>query len=252
MPVPFIAVHTYNAESHYRELKTHLSFTMDSGATWSSPVSLPGGHTGMTLRQGIVLSSGEWLFPVYWQETRSDFDWTQTDNSEKHCLFVCGVLMTGDQGKTWHRFGCIRSETGLWEPNCVELEDGHIVMLMRDTAGHKLQISESFNYGRSWSEPHPTVIPNPGSKVTLIKVRGSVLLVNNFIDGDDWYDRTHLAVWVSNDLMRSWKKYPLAEEDGFWFYPHGFADDEKETVYLAIENCRRHELVKIPYAELGV
>ena len=38
---PFIAVHTYNAESWYRELQTFISYSFDGGMTWQEPASFP-------------------------------------------------------------------------------------------------------------------------------------------------------------------------------------------------------------------
>lgn len=249
-PRPFIAVHTYNAESHYRELNTFLSFTEDGGETWSDPAPISGGFTGATLRQGIEISSGEWLFPLYWQEARGGFDWAKGDCG--YPAFCCGVAITADEGRSWQRFGDLRMEdSGLWEPNCVELEPGQIVMMMRSTCDAHLQVSESFDFGRSWSEPVPSVLPNPGTKVTLLSAQGRVLLVNNFSNQMGWDTRTKLQLWVSDDMMRSWKtKIALMPQDEPWFYPHGFADDARRTLYLAAENGRRHVLLKIPYDEL--
>ena len=67
---PMMFVHTYAAESRYREICTFLSVSDDNGKTWSEPVSLPGAASHVNVRKGIVLSNGKWLFPVYWQEGR--------------------------------------------------------------------------------------------------------------------------------------------------------------------------------------
>lgn len=247
---PFIAVHTYNAESHYRELQTFLSYSFDGGESWSKPSSLPCGLNGVSLRQGIVLSNGEWLFPLYWQETVHDFDQWPEDFAGP--AFVCGAAASSDEGISFQRFGSLRAEgVSLWEPNCVELEDGHVVMLMR--AMRYLYVSESFDYGRTWSEPRETLIPAANSKITLMKVRGQILLIHNPTADADWNGRTNLEIWVSDDMMRTWKKkIPLMPPEERWFYPHGFADDREELLYLAVENGKRHELLRIPYAELSL
>ena len=33
-------------------------------------------------------------------------------------------------------------------------------------------------------------------------------------------------------------------------YPHGFADDEREMLYLALDSVKKFFLVKIPYADI--
>jgi predicted neuraminidase len=250
--IPFVFVHTYNAESWYRELQTFRSFTYDCGKTWTKPTSLPCGLNGVSMRQGIVMSSGEWLVPFYRQEIREgQFDWdenilTQPPN------FVCGAAISADGGESFYRFGNLRNdEIALWEPSCVELEEGHIVMVMRGL--RYLFVSESYDYGRTWSEPHESVIPNANTKPLLLRVRDSILLINNFVPRAAFEARTHLEIWVSNDMMRSWKKkLPVMPSEERWFYPHAFADEETQMLYVACENKTRHELIKIPFEELGI
>ena len=249
---PFIAVHTYNAESWYREIQTFISYSFDGGERWQEPASFPCGLNGVSLRQGIVMSNGEWLFPVYWQETRGGFDWPE-DILRTKPEFLCGVAISSDEGMSFQRHGALRSGEGvaLWEPNCVELEDGHIVMMMR--AQTHLYVSESFDYGRSWSEPRKSVIPNSNTKITLLKVRGHIVLLNNPVADASWEGRTHLEIWISDDLMRSWKKkVPIMPPEEKWFYPHAFADERQRMLYVACENGKRHELIKISFDELGI
>lgn len=249
---PFIAVHTYNAESWYRELQTFLSYSFDGGETWQEPSSFPCGLNGVSLRQGIVMSSGEWLFPIYWQETRSGFDWPEDILTTKPG-FLCGVAVSSDEGISFQRYGALRSDerVPLWEPNCAELENGHIVMLMR--AQKYLYVSESFDYGRTWSDPRETRIPSANTKLTLLKVRGKILLINNFTADTTFEGRTHLELWISEDSMRTWaKKIPVMPPEEKWFYPHAFTDESEKTLYVACENKHRHELVRFSFEELGL
>lgn len=249
---PFIAVHTYNAESWYRELQTFISYSFDGGMTWQEPASFPCGLNGVSLRQGIVLSSGEWLFPFYRQEVWKGFDWPE-DILTTTPGFVCGAAVSSDGGVAFERYGTIRSMDGvpLWEPNCVELEDGHVVMMMRGR--RYLYVSESYDYGRSWSEPRETRIPNANTKHTLLKVRGCILLINNFSADASLEGRKRLEVWVSDDLMRTWKvKLPIMPPEEKWFYPHAFADERERVLYVAAENMKEHMLIRIPFDELGI
>lgn len=249
---PFIAVHTYNAESWYRELQTFLSYSFDGGETWQEPSSFPCGLNGVSLRQGIVMSNGEWLFPCYRQEARTGFDWPEDILTTKPG-FVCGAAVSSDEGMSFTRFGSLRSMEGvpLWEPNCVELEDGHIVMLMRGKS--YLYVSESFDFGRTWTEPRETRIPSANTKITLLKVRGKILLINNFTTTPTFEGRTHLELWISEDSMRTWKKkIPIMPPEEQWFYPHAFADEAEKTLYIACENTKRHELLRISFEELGL
>lgn len=256
---PFLVVMTYNADCQYRELQPFFSFSRDDGRTWEEPVSIPGGLSGTTLRQGIVMSNGEWLFPMYWQEVVGHFDWTKggwpqdNENGIAPWHFCCGVTVSSDQGKTFQRYGYLADKLHLWEPNCIELEPGHIVMLMRDNANAYLRRSDSYDYGRTWSEMQVTDLPNPNTKVTLLKVNGKTLLINNFSTALGWAGRCQLGIWVSSDNMQTWEtKLPIAPPEERFFYPHAFADDAQQMLYVAYENARQHYLCRIPYAELGL
>lgn len=264
---PFLVVMTYCAENHYRELQTFRSYSYDNGRTWEEPVSFPSGLNGVTLRQGFVMSNGEWLFPLYWQETNRFFDWNDAPRqfSDEHneaekdlgeaWPFVCGVAISPDQGKTYQRWGYMKDSgnRGLWEPNCIELENGHIVILMRDNTNPYLRRCDSYDYGRTWGEMKVTDLSNPNTKLTLLKVNGKILLINNFYDDIGWMKRTHLEIWVSSDNMQTWeKKLPIAPPDERFFYPHAFADDEQKKLYVAYENAKQHYLMHIPYEELGL
>jgi len=250
---PFAVVQTYNAECFYRELQTFRSYTHDAGKTWSEPVSFPSGMNGVTRRQGIVLSNGEWLFPLYWQETRGGFDWTKQPDTWWN--FCCGVTVSSDGGQTYARYGYIRAEKSLWEPNCVELEPGHVVMFMRDDSVPYLRRADSCDFGRTWSKGAVTDIPNPNTKVTLLKARGKVVLINNSTPVWGWENRKCLDIRISErcggfDTFRlAAKLEPEAER---WFYPHAFTDEKRELLYVAYENACEHRLQKFTYAELGL
>ena len=127
--------------------------------------------------------------------------------------------------------------------------------------------SDSFDYGRSWSTARPSAIPNPGTKFVIYKIRGRHVLVNN-VCTPERRERDVLELWISNDNCANWsKKLPLARLnkenpntwDGFWdggealpqvAYPHGFADDGEEKLYLAIDSVRKFFFLKVPYSDL--
>ncbi len=250
----FIVVHTYNAECHYRELETFLMYTHDSGYTWSEPVSLPGNVNGVTLRQGFVMSNGEWFFPTYWQETTYDFDWTVDTSKEEgrgeRFPFRCGAAISSDKGKTFSAHGYITKPYSLWEPNAIEAEPGHIIMLMRIKGPDaRLERSDSYDYGRTWSEPYVTELGNPGTKLTLCKIGDTLVLVNNFtLIKENWRKRTNLQIYTSVDNGATWQyKLSVENDDEAWFYPHAFLDHEKQLMYVAYENSKEHYIKKIPF-----
>lgn len=158
---PFAVVHTYQSECFYRELQTFRSFTRDCGRSWSEPASFPNGLNGVSLRQGIVLSNGEWLFPMYWQETLSGFDWTEGAYSAPFCT---GAAISPDRGASFFRTSCLpagragRMGTQLCGAGARPsgASDARNIQYLRR--------ADSFDYGRSWTENSLTGIPNPSTK----------------------------------------------------------------------------------------
>ena len=162
------------------------------------------------------------------------------------------IVRSTDGGESFFRHGYISVPDGskVWEPNAVELSPGHLIMYMRCSGALAgcLYVSESFDYGRTWTAAEPTELLNADTKVTLLKVRDKVVLINNF----DIKYRKHLSIAVSTD-GKNFEK--VAEvEDGLesWYYPHAFADDARELLYVAYENKHEHWLKKYSYAELGI
>lgn len=259
-PAPMLVVMTYQAQCHYRELENFRSYTCDSGETWTEPVSFPSGLNGVSLRQGFVMSNGEWFFPLYWQEVLRDFDWQKRsgivppDDRGERWPFACGCAISPDQGETFQRYGYLHDRAtckSLWEPNAVELEPGHIVMLMRDGARTSLRRADSMDYGRTWGEPVDSGIPNAKTKLTLLRRGEHVLLINNFTGESGMRNRKRLEVWVSDDGMATWRtRLPLCSPEESFFYPHGFLDEQTGTLYVAYENAHQHYLTRVSFEEL--
>ena len=86
-----------------------------------------------------------------------------------------------------------------------------------------------------------------------MKVKDKILLFHN----PTKEGRNIIELWISNDHCKTWqKKIRLAEVDPerkekpFICYPHGFADDKKEMVYLSCDAFSAHYLIKIPYKDI--
>ena len=176
------------------------------------------------------------------------------DGIDENWPFRCGVLRTEDNGKSFHIEGYLKAQTPLWENNIAEYENGKLVMLMRAEFTGYLYRSFSDDYGKTWTKPEKTDIPNPASKITLLKSGNNILLIHNPTmcqEFCDWNKRKPLEMWVSSDGTRTWnKKIPLTKVDEPFFYPHGFVDSQKNLIYIACENSQEHFLLKIPINEI--
>ena len=246
-----LVIQTYNAECYYRELQTFYSISNDNGNTWSEPISFPNGINGISIRQGIKLSNGSYLFPIYYGEVVNNFDWEDVTDWHDNLKFCCGVMLSNDRLKSYERYGYIKSEKCLWEPNCIEVENGHIIMYMRNNNAPYLGISHSYDYGKTWTDFKQTNIPNPNTKVTLVKSNDLILLISNFNKVVGVKNRTHLQIWVSKDGEKFYNKLKIEEDNENFFYPHAFFDEEKQLLYVAYENSKQFWLKKISFEDIS-
>lgn len=255
---PCAFVHTFDASSHYTELCAHVSFTADNGHTWTEPVSLPGGCHGLNVRQGIVLDDNTWVFPCYWQETTGGWDWLKQPDGGMHLdsrwLFRCGVLRSANRGDSFSLHGYLTVPgINLWEPNVVEVAPGRLLMLIRAEGQPCKYRSDSADGGLTWSVPHPTEIPDPNTKLTLLRVGDAIVLLHNSDATPGWTNRRTLALWVSRDGGQTWPtKIDLVKSqvaNRVICYPHGFADTPRQTLYVAADTAVEHFLIKVPFSD---
>lgn len=119
-------------------------------------------------------------------------------------------------------------------------------MYIRTNTGF-LHYSESFDYGRTWSELKKMDIPHSDTKITCLKIKDTVILINN---ASPVGKRTHLEISKSKDGINFSHVCYLEEKEDRFFYPHAFADNENETLYVAYENAKTHYLAKFSYSEI--
>lgn len=256
--VPFVLFQTFDARTYYDELRCFVMETDDCGRSWKRPRTLAGFPPNISARQIRKLSDGSWLCPCYWKE-QNEFP----GNPDEFNLdsFVAGAARSTDNGRTFSIHGYLHTKNcGLWEPDIIELENGHLLMLLRADGSGFLYRSESFDFGQSWTPVIPSDIPNPGAKFTMHKIANRIILITNTCP-DGRFERSRLEIRGSDDGCKSWSfRKKIAElseiehnpDNGFWqvSYPHGFPDDIHKNLYLAIDCCYEFFLMKIPYDDL--
>lgn len=184
----------------------------DRGETWSDASMMALDEGWMVRGKPIVLSSGEYLLPIY-HETGNDRERVPPDTTS---LF----LIYDPAKKTWTPSARVRSRLGNLQPSPAEVSPGHVVAYCRRGGGYDGQSdgwmvrTESNDGGRTWSDGADSQFPNPNSAVELIKLQsGKLLLIYN----DSFSDRTPLTVAVSSDGGKTWpfKKNILDGRDSY-------------------------------------
>lgn len=278
---------TYTLGVWMTQLHSYRAVSRDGGRTWSGPHSIPGGVHNVWVNQGIVHSSGRWIIPVSWAEhigpewcepsvgrppvqpvaggapsSIVELPWGSDDSlvykaggrwaNDNH-RYDIGCMISDDEGASFSLRGYLWRDRPrhFFEPKVVELSDGSVVMLTREWSDGWLWQSHSGDAGESWSPLERTDIPNPSSKVKLLRaLDGRIFLIHNpsGTDGKSRGKRNPLSLWVSDDDMRTWRtKVDLVvDPNASLNYPDGFIDEERGLIRFAWEDGRSVYIMEVP------
>jgi hypothetical protein len=121
------------------------------------------------------------------------------------------MAISDDWGATWSTSTPIVG-VGTIQPTLAQQEDGTLVAYLRDagTLPKRLQVSRSYDRGKTWTAPVDTDIPNPGAGIEVLTLKnGNWLLIYNDLEER----RYRLAVALSDDEGKSWKWKRYLERD---------------------------------------
>jgi predicted neuraminidase len=198
--------------------RIQAKISRDGAETWSDAFMVSLDEGMMVRNRPIVLSSGDYLLPIY-HETGHDTEMVGPDSTSR-------FLRYDIKKKEWSPAGRISSRTGNIQPAVAELAPNHLIAYCRRGGDYKptkegyIVRAESHDGGQTWSEGRNSMFPNPNSAVEFLKLRsGALLLVYN----DSMSARTPLAAALSVDGD---KTYPhrriIAEGKNSFAYPIGF------------------------------
>ena len=200
---------------------------------------------GIMMNKPLVLSTGEWLFPIaIW---RMDL----CNDMRKKALRaddVAGsyVYRSSDNGKTFVKLGYADVRNRSFDEHMVmELDNGVLRMLVRLNDG----IGESYSYdrGKSWSRGAQTELGGPNSRFFIQKLRsGRVLLINHY----KFQGRNNLTALLSEDDGRTFPYTLLLDGRDSVSYPDAIECDDGfiYVVYDRERGCFKHSLKEV-YAD---
>lgn len=284
---------TYALGTWITQIHSYRATSRDGGQTWSGPHSIPGGIHNVWVNQGLVHSSGRWVIPVSWAEHVGD-EWCEpsvgrppvqpvagarpidpvelpwgsddplvyragNDWAHRNHRYAVGAILSDDRGESFRLRGYLKREEPrhFFEPKVVERSDGSIALLTRELNDGWLWQSHSTDRGETWGDLERTEIPNPSSKVKLLRARdGRIVLIHNpsppvpSAPGEPFRmgRRSPLSIWISRDDMRTWavKVDLVTDPAGSLNYPDGYIDDEAGVVHFAWEDGQRVYVAKVP------
>ena len=194
-------LHTSNEPHDQSTSRVLRRISSDGGLTWA-PSEVLFDHLGSFIRNPIVvLSNGDWLLPAY--------DCHRTAETTV-------VQLSSDQGSSWRQVD-VPDAVGQVQMSVVELSPGELVGYFRSRAADRIHRSVSKDYGRTWSAPERTTLPNNNSAIQLLRLTdGRLVLVFN----DSSAERDQFR-WVPDGkggvrrkTLRTPLTLALSEDDG--------------------------------------
>lgn len=255
-----ITLHVQIHRGWFDEWRNYVLRSSDAGHTWSAPeVFAPLPRRGF-VRNLYVTTWGDWVLPYQYYPPTGNIDSSPLDDGCFKDMRI-GTLVSHDRGQTWTDSNRVHGRC--WaEDNVVELRDGRLVMLIRADGTGCLWRCESPDRGRTWSEPVPTAIPNPGSKFRLFRLRdGRIAMIHNPNPLTSHPNNKHyaqccrnpLALWVSADDLQTWGyQRLLVDFPGQLAYPDGVLTPDEAWIHFVFD-YNRHDIIyygaQVPRAE---
>ena len=190
--------------SEEKDCRVMMRTSTDEGRTFgpAKQLSPDGKYTGLTNGRSLRLQSGRILLEAW-------------EAGDSYCY------LSDDDGETWREGGRVQPAGGpSYEPACIELKDGRVLMLMRTGLGSQF-ISLSNDGGETWTTPEPTALEGTAAPVHLSRVptTGDILAIWNHNPGAP--SRNPFTAAISKDEGETWELFRNIEDAAgdAWAYP---------------------------------
>lgn len=214
---------TTNCYDPKANLPTYIIYSKDKGKTWSEPLKLHDGWTGMN-RAILETKDGHVVFSTMMMR----------NNPGRHCVLT---YTSSDDGVTWtpsnvlDESSSIGNHGGLMEAAIIQLDDGRLWMLIRTNWDYFYESYSSDN-GLTWSSSQKTNIDASSSPGALLRLQsGRIILVWNRLyhsgksdiarQGGDRnlsetkvsWQRDELSLMYSDDDAKTWSSPFIVAEN---------------------------------------
>lgn len=202
----------YLEKNSHADLHMYVRFSDDETKTFGDRVLVTAGKGYHIVNNDriIRLKNGRLLVPVSYARDIKD---RKRNHITSHCVF------SDDDGLTWKRSkGTVNlPKRGAMEPDCVQLRDGRILMILRTQLGY-IAGSYSIDSGDTWSEPRSLGVRAPEAPATIRRIPSTNDLV--LIWNHTWKEgaghggkRTPLTSAISKDEGQTWQHIQNLEPD---------------------------------------
>jgi sialidase-1 len=193
-----------------------VSYSDDDGKTWSEPRNITaeaapdkdwrilfnGPGSGIAMRDGTLVFAAQ-----YWDAKN---------------LPHSTILWSRDAGKSWHCGTGAKPDTT--EAQVVELDDGSLMLNMRDNHGGSRSVAVTRDLGQTWTE-HPTsrrALPEPVCQASILRIAsvkdGAPKSLIAFFNPRSPKGRKDMTLQLSEDEGMTWPRRQLINPAPCWGY----------------------------------
>ena len=199
-----IALFYCQKNTEQTDCRVMMRVSSDEGRSFGPPnqLSLDGKYTGLTNGRCIRLRSGRILLEAW-------------EGGDSYCY------LSDDEGATWRESQRVQPEGGKsYEPACVELKDGSVMMLMRTGLGSQFR-SISTDGGETWTPPAATPLVGTAAPVSITRIPTTRDLLVIWNRNPGLPTRNPLCSAISRDEGATWTHMRPIENapDDAWAYP---------------------------------
>ncbi len=185
------------------------------------------------LNKPIVLSTGEWLFPMAIWDAEGGVRTMSPEHDTKNGPAGSYVYRSVDNGETFERWGyAITPDRSFDEHMVVELKDNSLLMPVRTRYG--IALSHSYDQGHTWSVGEDSGWGGPNSRFFIGRLKSGRLLLVNHVD---YTGRNNLTALLSEDEGKTWSYRLLLDGRAQVSYPDATEDDEG-NIYIIYDRER--------------
>jgi predicted neuraminidase len=218
----------------------------DDGKTWSRPEHLPAGLLGPIKDKPLVLPNGTIVSGT---------------SVESYSSWAAWIDRSTDNGRTWQKIGPITVHSqaappqqpsidaeehvhGIIQPTIVSLGREHLRLYARSSSDiARICMADSFDNGLTWTQAHPTDLPNPNSGIDAVGLRDGRIVV---IFNNSTKDRTPLNLAISADGEHFKIFATLEDQPGEYSYPAIIQDKDGNLDTTYTWNRKRISFASVP------
>lgn len=220
----------------------------DDGVTWSQPINITPSVKNPSWRlffqgpgMGISIHDGTLVFPAQYKDADA--------------MPFSTLIYSKNHGQTWQSGTGAKSNTT--EAQIVELNDGSLMLNMRDNRGGSRSVATTKDLGQTWTE-HATsrsALTEPVCMASIIRVaftkNGDAKDILAFSNPNDVKERKNMTIKLSLDEGNTWleKNSLLIDERKCYGYSCMTMID-KDTIGLLYEGSKELYFVRIPLKDV--